>query len=119
MKKESDNIILPVEIIDPTSKTSRRILNGLLQLKNFMLSVITNSKVIISKATCVLIAVRLLFTRNLNTHLFRLKLDYTDNSNIYQTHLGNKDFHLNQKSKERLALNFFRKTRKIDGMRKT
>ena len=44
MKKESDNIIIHVEIIDSTSKTSRRILDGLLQLKNFMLRILIGKK---------------------------------------------------------------------------
>ena len=44
MKKESDNIIIHVEIIDPTSKTSRWILDGLLQLKNFMLRILIGKK---------------------------------------------------------------------------
>ena len=49
--------------------------------------------------------------KHLNEHLSQLKVDSIDNSNIKSMHIGRKGLHLNNKGKDKLALNFFHKIR--------
>ena len=39
-------------------------------------------------------------------HLGKLKVYFVDNAKIKEVHLGQKDLHLNKKSKSRLELSF-------------
>ena len=50
---------------------------------------------------------------NLNRHLGQLKVDFIDNVNIKEVHLGKKGLHLNKKGKNRLELNFLQKLRNL------
>ena len=112
LKKKPDHLILHAGTNDAVSKTSRQILDDLLQLKNEVLKTLPNCNVIISKPTIRIDNGKAALTlRNLNQHLTELKVDSIDNSNIKQMHIGRKGLHLNNKGKDKLALNFFHKIR--------
>lgn len=114
LKKEPEHIILHVGTNDSTSKTSREILDELLQLKQHIKNLLPNSKVIISKPTLRTDNGKATLTLNkLNSHLEQLDIDIVDNSNIKGLHLGKKGLHLNKKGKQRLELNFLGKLRNL------
>ena len=50
---------------------------------------------------------------NFNKLLGQLEVDFTDNVNIKEVHLGKKGLHLNEKGKNRLELNFLQKLRNL------
>ena len=112
LKRKPDHIIIHVGTNDAVSKTSRQILDDLLQLKNKILKTLPNCNIIISKPTMrVDYGKAALTLKHLNEHLSQLKVDSIDNSNIKSMHIGRKGLHLNNKGKEKLALNFFHKIR--------
>ena len=112
LKRKPDHIIIHVGTNDAVSKTSRQILDDLLQLKNEILKTLPNCNVIISKPTMKVDNGKAALTlKHLNEHLSQLKVDSIDNSNIKSMHIGRKGLHLNNKSKDKLALNFFHKIR--------
>ena len=89
LKKEPDNIILHIGTNDSTSKTSREILDGLLQLKQLITTTLPNSKVILSRPTLRIDNGKAALTlANLNNHLEQLEIDFIDNTNITGLHLG-------------------------------
>ena len=101
IKKEPDTIIFHVGMNDVTSKTSRQVLDDLLQLKIIILNTITHYQVIILRPTMRLDNGKAAITIcNPNAHLSQLQLSCNVNSNIHQIHLWNKGLHLNQKGKE-------------------
>ena len=80
MQKEPDSIFLHVGTNDGASDTGRQILDDLLQLKNFILNTISNSKVIIFKPAMHLDNGKPAITfRNLIEHLSQLEVDCIDN----------------------------------------
>ena len=112
LKRKPDHIIIHVGTNDAVSKTSRQILDDLLQLKNEILKTLPNCNVIISKPTMRVDNGKAALTlKHLNEHLSQLKVDSIDNSNIKSMHIGRKGLHLNNKGKDKLALNFFHKIR--------
>ena len=112
LKRKPDHIIIHVVTNDAVSKTSRQILDDLLQLKNEILKTLPNCNVIISKPTMRVDNGKTALTlKHLNEHLSQLKVDSIDNSNIKSMHIGRKGLHLNNKGKDKLALNFFHKIR--------
>ena len=112
LKRKPDHIIIHVGTNDAVSKTSRQILDDLLQLKNEILKTLPNCNIIISKpAMRVDNGKAALTLKHLNEHLSQLKVDSIDNSNIKSMHNGRKGLHLNNKGKDKLALNFFHKIR--------
>ena len=50
---------------------------------------------------------------NFNKLLGQLEVDFIDNVNIKEVHLGKKGLHLNKKGKNRLELNFLHKLRNL------
>ena len=50
---------------------------------------------------------------NFNKLLGQLEVDFIDNVNIKEVHLGKKDLHLNKKGKNRLELIFLQKLRNL------
>ena len=50
---------------------------------------------------------------NLNKHLGQLEVDFIDNMNIKELHLGKKSLHLNKKGKNRFELKSLQKLRNL------
>ena len=50
---------------------------------------------------------------NFNKLLGQLEVDFIDNVNIKEVHLGKKGVHLNKKGKKRLEMNFLQKLRNL------
>ena len=103
LKRKPDHIIINVGTNDAVFKTSRQILDDLLQLKNEILKTLPNCNVIISKPTMRVDNGKAALTlKHLNEHLSQLKVDSIDNSNIKSMHIGRKGLHLNNKGKDKL-----------------
>ena len=112
LKKIPDAIILDVGTNDFASRTSREILDDLLQLKSAITKTLPNCQVIFSQPTLRVDNGKAALTLNrLNEHFSELNLDVVNNSNIKVKHIGQKGLHLNPKGKGRLALNFMHKIR--------
>ena len=114
LKKKPDVIILHVGTNDSVSRTSREVLNDLLQLKSAITKTLPNCQIISSQPTLRVDNGKAALTLHcLNEHFPELNLDIINNSNIKVKHIGQKGLHLNPKGKGRLALNFIRKIRDI------
>ena len=109
LRKKPTNIILHVGTNDTTSENSAEIIVKLLQLKNFILSILPNCKVIFSALIDRFddnksrLTVKLT-NRNMESRGIRV----IDNSNITREHLGKKGLHLNPKGTGKLAINIIR-----------
>ena len=57
--------------------------------------------------------VAVLTLSNFNKLLGQLEVDFIDNVNIKEVHLGKKGLHLNKKGKNRIELNFLQKLRNL------
>ena len=115
LKKKPDVIILHVGTNDSVSRTSRQILDDLLQLKSAIITkTLPNCQVIFSQPTLRVDNGKAALTlHHLNEHISELNLDVVNNSNIKVKHIGQKGLHLNPKGKGRLALNFIHKIRDL------
>ena len=114
LKKKSGVIILHVGTNDSVSRTSREILDDLLQLKSAITMTLPNCQVIFSQPTLRLDNRKAALTlHRLNEHFSELNLDVVNNSNIKVKHIDQKGLHLNPKGKGRLALNFIHKIRDL------
>ena len=114
LKKKPEHIILYIGTNDAVSKTYRQILDELLQLKQYITNTLATYRVIVSRLT-----IRTdhgktaLILSNFNKHLVQLKVDFIDNVNIKEVHLGKKGLHLNKKDKNKLELSFLQKLRNL------
>ena len=114
LKKKPDVIILHVGTNDSVSRTSRKILDDLLQLKSAITKKLPNCQVIFSQLTLRVDNGKAALTlHRLNEHFSELKLDVVNNGNIKVKHIGQKGLHLNPNGKGRLALNFIHKIRDL------
>ena len=115
LKKKPEHIILHVGTNDAISKTSRRILDELLQLKQYIINALLTCRVIVSRPTIRTGngKVAVLTLSNFNKFLGQLEVDFIDNVNIKEVHLGKKGLHLNKKGKNRIELNFLQKLRNL------
>ena len=96
------------------SRTSREILDDLLQLKSAITKTLPNCQVLFSQPTLRMDNGKAALTlHRLNEHFSELNLDVVNNSNIKVNHIGQKSLHLNPKGKGRLALNFIHKIRDL------
>ena len=114
LKKKPEHIILYIGTNDAVSKTYRQILDELLQLKQYITNTLATYRVIVSRLT-----IRTdhgktaLILSNFNKHLVQLKVDFIDNVNSKEVHLGKKGLHLNKKGKNKLELSFLQKLRNL------
>ena len=109
LRKKPSTVILHVGTNDATSENSADITIKLLKLKNFILSILPQCRVIFSalinrfddtkaQQTVMLI----------NKNMVNRGLRVVDNTNITQMHLGRKGLHLNPRGTSRLAMNMLR-----------
>ena len=114
LKKKAEHIILHIGTNDAVSKTSRQILDELLQLKQHLINTLPTCRVIVSR-----IMIRTdngkaaLTLSNFNKLFAQLEVDFINYVNIKEVHLGRKGLHLNKKGKDRLELNFLQNLRKL------
>ena len=114
LKKKPDVIILHVGTNDSVSRTSREILDDLLQLKSAITKTLPNCQVIFLQPTLRVDNGKAALTlHRLNEYFSELNLDVVNNSNIKVKHIAQKVLHLNPKRKGRLALNFIHKIRDL------
>ena len=120
LKKKPNVIVLHIGANDFVSRTSRGILDYLLQLKSVITKMLPNFQVMFSQPTHrVDNGKAALIQHHVNEHFSELNLDVVNNSNIKVKHIGQKDLHLNTKGRGRLVLNFIHKIRVFDGLRNT
>ena len=114
LKKKPEHIILHIGTNDAVSKTSRQILDELLQLKQYIINTLPTYRMIVSRPTIRTDNGKAALTlSNFNKLLGQLEVDFIDNVNIKEVHLGKKGLHLNKKGKNRLELNFLQKLRNL------
>ena len=114
LKKKPEHIILHIGTNDAVSKMSRQILNELLQLKQYILNTLPTCRVVVSRPTIrTHNSKAALNLSNFSKLLRQLEVDFHDNVNINEVHLGKKGLHLNRKGKNRLELNFSQKLRNL------
>ena len=114
LKKKPEHIILHIGTNDAVSKTSRQIYDELLQLKQYIINTLPTCRVIVSRPTIRTDNGKAALTlSNFNKLLGQLEVDFIDNVNIKEVHLGKKVRHLNKKGKNRLELNFLQKLRNL------
>ena len=114
VKKKPEHIILRIVTNDAVSKTSRQILDQLLQLKQYITNMLPTCRVIMSRPTMRTDNGKAALTlSSLNKNLGQLEVDFIDNVNIKEVHLGEKEQHLNKKGKNRLELNFLQRLRNL------
>ena len=113
LKKKPEHIILHIGTNDAVSKTSRRILDDLLQLKQNIINTLPTCRVIVSRPTIRNDGKAALTLSNFNKLLGQLEVDFIDNVNIKEVLLGKKGLHLNKKDKNRFELNFLQKLRNL------
>ena len=107
-------ILTNIETNNSVSRTSREILDDLLQLKSAITKTLPNCQVLFSQPTLRMDNGKAALTlHRLNEHFSELNLDVVNNSNIKVNHIGQKGLHLNPKGKGRLALNFIHKIRDL------
>ena len=112
LKKKPDVVILHVGTNDSVSRTSREVLDDLLQLKSAITKTLPNCQVIFSQPSLRVDNGKAALTlHRLNEHFSELKnfSDVVNNSNIKVKHIGQKGLHFKPKGKSRLALNFIHK----------
>ena len=114
LKKKAEHIILHIGTNDAVSKTSRQILDELLQLKQHIINTLPTCRVIVSR-----IMIRTdngkaaLTLSNFNKLFAQFEVDFINHVNIKEVHLGRKGLYLNKKGKDRLELNFLQNLRKL------
>ena len=114
IKKKPEHIILHIGRNDAVSKTSMQILDELLQLKQYMINTLPTCRVIVSRPMIWTDNGKAALTlSNFNKLLGQLEVDFIDNVNIKEVHLGKKGLHLNKKGKNRLEFNFLQKLRNL------
>ena len=114
LKKKPEHIILHIGTNDAVSKTSRQILDELLQLKQYIINTLPTCRVIVSRPTIRTDNGKAALTlSNFNKLLGQLEVDFIDNVNIKEVHLGKKGLHLHKKGKNRLELIFLQKLRNL------
>ena len=156
LKTKPEHIILNIGTNDDFSKKSGQILDELLQVKQYITSILPACKVIVSRpaigtdngkvpftaqktkfsikdffSKCDQIwsnlvtftqeilngklhfSVQCLTLSNFSKDLGQLEIDFIDNVNIKEVHLGENGLHLNKKGKNRLELNFLQKLRNL------
>ena len=103
LKKEPGHILLHVGTNDATTKSSERILDELLQLKNFIQSKLPASVVIISEPTVCIDNAK----ASLTIHRLTEKLHQLDimNGNITYDHISKRGLHLTGRGTGRIAMN--------------
>ena len=112
LNKKPDVIILHVGTNDSVSRTSREILDDLLQLKSAITKTLSNCRVVFLQPTLrVDNGKAILALHRLNEHFSELNLNVVNHSNIKVKHIGKKNLHLNPKGKGSLALNLIHKIR--------
>ena len=110
--KKLDFVIVNVGTNDYVSRTSREILDDLLQFKSAVTKTLPNCQLIFSQPSLRVDNGQAALTLHpLNEHFSELNLDVVNNSNIKVKHIGQKGLHLNSKGKGRLVLNFIHKIR--------
>ena len=114
LQKKPEHIILHIGTNDVVSKTSRQILDELLQLKQYIINTLPTYRMIVSRPTIRTDNGKAALTlSNFNKLLGQLEVDFIGNVNIKEVHLGKKGLHLNKKGKNRLELNFLQKLRNL------
>ena len=112
-KKKPEHIILHIGTNDTVFKTSRQILDELLQLKQYITNMLPPCRVIVSRPTIRIDNTKAVLTlSNFNKYLGQLEADFIDNVNSKEQ-LGKKGLHLNKKVKNKLELNFLQKLRNL------
>ena len=103
IRKKPDYLILHIGTNDAVNRTSREILDDILQLKNTITKELPRCKVILSRPTIRKDNGKAALTlKHLNEHISQLETESIDNSNIKETHLGKKGLHLNLREKRDL-----------------
>ena len=113
IERKPDGIILMIGTNDAVDKGSHEILNELLDLRNWILTKLPETKVIIS---CPTIRrdnqkARLTILR-LRSNLQQLDINLISNENVLEEHLAYKGLHLNNRGSSRLAWNYLSYIRK-------
>ena len=113
IERKPDSIILIIGTNDAVEKGSHEILNELLDLKNWILTKLPETKVIISCPTirCDNQIARLTSLR-LRNNLQQLDINLISNENVLEEHLAYKGLHLNNRGSSRLAWNYLSYIRK-------
>ena len=89
LKKKPEHIILHTGTNDAVSKTSRQILDELLQLKQYIINTLPTCRVIVSRPTIRTDNGKAALTlSNFNKLLGQLQVHFIDNENIKEVHLG-------------------------------
>ena len=113
-KEKPKYIALHIETNDTVSKTSRHILDELLQLKQYNINILPTCRVIAARQTIRSDNGKTALTlSNLNKHLGQLEVDFIDNVNIKKLHLGKKSLHFNEICEKRFELNLLQKSRNL------
>ena len=87
----------------------RQILDELFQLKQYIINILPTCRVIVSRPMiCTDNGKPALTLSNCNKPLGQLEVDFIDNVNIKEVHLGKKGLYFNKKCKNRLELNFYK-----------
>ena len=98
LKKKPEHIILHIGTNDAVSKTSKQILDELLQLKQYIISILPTCRVIVSRPTVPTDNGKAALTlSNFNKLLRQLEIAFIDNENIKEVHLGIKVYILIKK----------------------
>ena len=109
LKKKPNVIILHVGT-NSVSRTSREILNDLLQIKGAITKILPNCQVIFSQPKLRVDNGKAALTLNrLNEYYSEINVDIVNNDDIKVKHIDQKGLHLNPKEKGRLPLNFIHK----------
>ena len=113
LKKKPSHIILHIGCNDTPSKSSTDILNEMLELRDYITSVLPTTSVYLS---CPVLRVDNAKAR-LTTHHLRMKMKSLDNiinnDNIGVSYLGKAGLHLNPTGAGRLAIHFLSLMRRL------
>ena len=113
LKKKPNVIILHVGT-NSVSRTSREILNDLLQIKGAITKILPNCQVIFSQPKLRVDNGKAALTlHRLNEYYSELNVDIVSNGDIKVKHIDQKGLHLSPKEKGRLPLNFIHKIKSL------
>ena len=108
LKKRPEHIILNIGTNDAVSKT-------LLQLKQYIINTLPTCRMIVSRPPIRTDNGKAALTlSNFNKLLGQLEVDFIDNVNIKEVHLGKKGLHLNKKGKVYILRNLWWSTEHLN-----
>lgn len=115
LKRAPENIILHIGTNNCVNETSRIVLNKLLLLKQFILSELPNTNIIISNIIDRIDNAKARLTiSNFNQHLSSLEMDVIDNNNISPQYLNGSGLHLNSHGRGKFAMNLIKKIKLLN-----